>query len=290
MPDESTLFLEHQPLLVAIGYRVLGSHADAEDVAQEAWLRWATTDQAAVESPRRFLITVVTRLAIDRLRRAHRRHEVYPGPWLPEPVPTGKLGPAETAEQRDTVSLATMRLMNQLSAPERAVFVLREGFELPYEEIGRALDLEEAHARQLYRRATARLSADRERFPADPHRHRELVARFLQAARTGDRAGLQRLLAQEVTVWIDGGGKRSAALRPVVGAERASRLVLGTLGKYADVALRIADVNGQDALLVRLGGEWQVCSFETAGGLITGIQWMSNPEKLSLFSGERSAS
>jgi RNA polymerase sigma-70 factor, ECF subfamily len=201
MHDKTMVFQEHRPLMLGVAYRMLGSAADAEDVVQEAWLRWATVDQTEVRSPRQFLITVVSRLAIDRLRLAYRHHETYVGEWLPEPVPAHQSrppGPADVVEQRDTLSLATLRLMNQLSASERAVFVLREAFELPYEEIGEVLHLDEGHARQLYRRGSNRLIHGRTRFPADPHRHRELLDRFLLAARTGDRTALQGLLAHDV--------------------------------------------------------------------------------------------
>ncbi|QYN18574.1 sigma-70 family RNA polymerase sigma factor [Amycolatopsis sp. DSM 110486] len=203
-------FEAHRPVLLGAAYRILGSLDDAEDVVQEAWLRWSEVDHTRVEAPRRFLVKVVSRLAIDRLRLAHRRRETYVGPWLPEPVNTHEgepLGPADTAAQRDTLSLATLRLMHRLSAPERAVFVLREAFELPYEEIGQVLGLGEAHARQLHRRGASHLATGRDRFTLDPDVHRKLVDRFLTAARTGDRAALQGLLARDVTLWGDGGGK-----------------------------------------------------------------------------------
>ncbi|MET7991034.1 RNA polymerase sigma factor SigJ [Amycolatopsis sp. NPDC005232] len=279
-------FEEHRPVLFGAAYRILGSLDDAEDVVQEAWLRWSEVDHTTVEEPRRFLVKVVSRLAIDRLRLAHRWRETYVGPWLPEPVSTHEgepLGPADTAAQRDTLSLATLRLMHRLSAPERAVFVLREAFELPYEEIGQVLGLGEAHARQLHRRGASHLATGRDRFTLDPDVHRKLVDRFLTAARTGDRAALQGLLAQDVTLWGDGGGKVRAALRPVSGAAKVGRFVFGTIGKYSEVEFRTADVNGEAALVVRLGSTWHVCSFETVDGLITGIQWMSNPDKLARF-------
>lgn len=280
----SSVFEEHRPVLLGVAYRILGSLADAEDVVQETWLRWSGADRSVVEVPRQFLIKVVSRLAIDRLRLAHRWRETYVGTWLPEPVHTQAehpLGPAESAAQRDTLSLGTLRLMHRLSAPERAVFVLREAFELPYEEIGQILGLNEAHARQLHRRGSAHLTSGRDRFGDDPDVRRELVDRFVAAARTGDRRSLQGLLAQDVTLWGDGGGKARAALRPVSGADRVGRFVVGTIDKYSDVEFRTTEVNGQTALLVKLASHWQVCSFEVRDGLITGIQWMSNPDKLS---------
>ncbi|MGH3859728.1 sigma-70 family RNA polymerase sigma factor [Actinokineospora sp.] len=250
-----TEFERHRSVLLGIGYRMLGSFADAEDVVQDAWIRWAGVDHATVEEPRSFLVTIVSRLAIDRMRLAHRRRETYIGPWLPEPVRTDReeLGPADTAQQRDTLSVATLRLMERLSAPERAVFVLREAFELPYEEIAEVLNLTAAYARQLHKRAGARLAADRERFAADPVIHRDLVDLFVLAARTGDRDALQKLFAQDVPLWTDGGGKIRAALRPVRDADRVTRFLGGVLGKYGEVDLTVIEVNGLAAMVMILG-------------------------------------
>ena len=283
---DATAFEQHRAMLLGVAYRMLGSFADAEDVVQEAWLRWSADDRSDVEAPRRFLVTVVTRLSIDRMRLAYRQRETQVGPWLPEPVLTDErrpLGPAETAAQRETLSLAMLRLLQRLSAPERAVFVLREAFDLPYEEIGGILGLGEAHARQLYRRGSARVAGGRDRFTTAPGEHRELVEKFLAAARTGDRATLEGLLAQDVTLWSDSGGKVSAALRPVHGAGRVARLLIGTIAKQSSVDFRIAEFNGQSGLQVRLGARWQVCAFEIADDRVTGVQWMANPDKLALL-------
>ncbi|MEV0186512.1 RNA polymerase sigma factor SigJ [Streptomyces sp. NPDC050625] len=281
--DDVTEFQGQRAMLVGIAYRLLGSFADAEDVVQEAWLRWSTVDRQTIASPGHFLITVVTRLSIDRMRLAHRRRETHVGPWLPEPVLTEvgqPLGPAETAAQRDTLSLAMLRLLQRLSVPERAVFVLREAFELPYMEISGILGLSEAHARQLHRRGTDHVAAGRKRFTVDPGKHRDLVERFLIAARTGERDALEGLLAHDVTLWNDSGGKVSAALRPVFGADRVSRLVIGTLAKHDSAEFRVVELNGETGLLMCLSSRWQTCSFEVTEGLITGLQWMANPDKL----------
>jgi RNA polymerase sigma-70 factor (ECF subfamily) len=192
----------------------------------------------------------------------------------------GPLGPAETVAQRESLSLALLRVMQRLSAAERAVFVLREAFDLPYDQISGILGLTDAHARQLHRRGSQRLTAGRDRFTVDPRSHRDLVDRFLSAARNGDRDALEGLLAQDVTLWSDGGGKVSAALRPVSGAARVARFVLGTLAKHESARLAVADLNGQAALLIRLGAGWQACSFEVTDGKVTGVQWMANPDKL----------
>ncbi|MFF3443807.1 RNA polymerase sigma factor SigJ [Streptosporangium sp. NPDC002721] len=287
--DGATVFEQHRGMLVGVAYRLLGGFADAEDVVQEAWLRWSGVDRSAIEAPDRFLRTVVSRLSLDRMRMAYRHREAHVGPWLPEPVLTQEgqpLGPAETAAQRETLSLAMLRLLERLSVPERAVFVLREAFDLPYEEIGETLGLSDAHARQLYRRGSHRLADGRERFTVDPGMHRDLVERFLVAARTGERSVLEGLLARDVTLWSDGGGKVSTALRPVSGAERVARLLIGTIAKHrSSVDFRIAEFNGQAGLLIRLGSHWQVCSFEVAGGVITGVQWMADPDKLERSGG-----
>lgn len=277
-----TDFERHRPVLLGIGYRMLGSFADAEDVVQDAWIRWAGVDHDTVEDPRRFLVTIVSRLAIDRMRLAHRKRETYVGPWLPEPVRTDRqqLGPADTAQQRDTLSVATLRLMERLSAPERAVFVLREAFELPYDEIGEVLNLTAANARQLHRRAGARLAAQRERFAADPESHRALVDRFVAAARTGDRDALQALFAEDVTLWADGGGKIRAALRPVREADRVTRFLRGVLAKYDEIGLTVIEVNGLAAMALVLGEYRLIISLETAGGVVTGVQMVSNPDKV----------
>ncbi|SDI06341.1 RNA polymerase sigma-70 factor, ECF subfamily [Actinokineospora alba] len=278
-----TEFERHRSVLLGISYRMLGSFADAEDVVQDAWIRWAGVDHDTVSDPRRFLITIVSRLAIDRMRLAHRKRETYVGPWLPEPVRTDReeLGPADTAQQRDTLSVATLRLMERLSAPERAVFVLREAFELPYDEIGEVLSLTAANARQLHRRAGARLTADRERFATDPGDHRDLVDRFIEAARTGDRNALQALFAQDVTMWTDGGGKSRAALRPVRDADRVARFLMGVLGKYDEIDLTVIEVNGLAAMVLVLGEYRQIISLEISDGLVTGVQMVSNPDKLT---------
>jgi RNA polymerase sigma-70 factor (ECF subfamily) len=279
---DDAVFQEHRSTLLGVAYRTLGSLADAEDIVQEAWLRWAAADRTDVESPRQYLITVVSRLSIDRVRLMARRKETYVGPWLPEPVHTAgtALGPAETAAQRDTLSLATLRLLERLSAPERAVFVLREAFELPYSEIGRILELTEANARQLHRRGAKHLAATPHRYAPDPETHRTFVERFLAAASTGDRASLQSLLAKDATLWSDGGGKVRAALQPVFGAERITRLLSASIAKHAVAEFHVCEVNGQPALLIRLSELWHVCSFEFNDGRISGLQWMSNPDKL----------
>ncbi|GAA2397633.1 RNA polymerase sigma24 factor [Catellatospora methionotrophica] len=292
-PADAAAFEQHRAVLLGVAYRMLGSWWDAEDVLQDAWLRWHGADRAAIDDPRRWLVTVTTRLALDQLRSARHRRETYPGTWLPEPIPVGtQVGdPAETARQRDMLSLAALRLMEQLTPPERGVYLLRETFELPYAEIADVLGLTETNARQLHRRAADRIGDDRERFSVDNARHRDLVDRFMNAAATGDRAALQALLAVEVTLWSDGGGKARAALNPVVGPSRVARFLTGVAAKSPDVEWWFLEVNGGPAALVRLGARWSLMTWETDRGRLVAIQLLANPDKLralGLFADEHS--
>ncbi|WP_412540627.1 RNA polymerase sigma factor SigJ [Longispora sp. K20-0274] len=263
-------FEEHRPALLQLAYRVLGSRHDAEDVVQEAWLRWR--DATDVRNPRSFLFTVVTRLAIDRLRS--RGRETYVGQWLPEPVPT----PADLVDRRAEVSLATLRLMERLTPPQRAVYVLREAFDLPYAEIATVLEVSEPGARQLHRRAAEQLADGRARFEPDPVACRALVEGFLAAARTGDREGLHKLLADDVVLWSDGGGRVRAALRPIHGPDRVARFLLGIAARH-EIHWELVEANGAPALLWR-AEYWHLWSFEVTDGRIVGVQSVSNPDKL----------
>lgn len=293
-PADAAVFEQHRAVLLGVAYRMLGSWWDAEDVLQDAWLRWHGADRAAIADPRAWLVTVTTRLALDQLRSARHRRETYPGTWLPEPIPVGtQVGdPAETAQQRDTLSLAALRLMERLTPPERGVYLLRETFELPYAEIADTLGLTETNARQLHRRAVDRIGDDRQRFAVSDTGHRALVDRFLSAAATGDRAGLQAMLAEEVTLWSDGGGKARAAVNPVVGASRVARFLTGVSAKAGEVEWWLVEVNGGPAALLRLGPRWSLMSWETDHGRLAGIQLLANPDKLraiGLFADERTS-
>jgi RNA polymerase sigma-70 factor (ECF subfamily) len=281
-PTGADIFEQHRPVLLGVAYRMLGSWWDAEDVLQEAWLRWHGADRDGIADPRGWLVTVTTRLALDQLRSARSRRETYPGTWLPEPLPVGRQvdDPAETAQLRDTLSLAALRLMERLTPPERAVYVLRETFELPYREIADTLGLTEVNARQLHRRAAEHVGEDRERFAVDTEGHRALVERFLDAAVSGERAALEAMLADEITLWSDGGGKVRAALNPVVGAEKVARFLAGVAERSPDAQWRIIEVNGGPAALVRLGSHWSLMSWESEQGRLVGIQLLSNPDKL----------
>ncbi|MEU3843494.1 RNA polymerase sigma-70 factor [Streptomyces sp. NPDC028635] len=277
-------FEAHRPRLFGLAYRMLGSAQEAEDAVQDAYLRFSGAERAEIAHPGAWLAKVVTNLCLNRLTSARARRESYVGAWLPEPVATGDgtLGPQESAEQREAVTVALLVLLERLTPTERAVYVLREAFGYGHREIADVLDLGEANCRQLHRRALKRLESAESRFRPTPDRQRELVASFLSAARDGDLARLEKLLADDVTWWSDGGGKVSAALRPVRGREKVLRFLLGVSLKYgADMDFAVAEVNGADAVLLRSGDTlYGVVAFEYRDGLITEAWAVMNPDKL----------
>lgn len=290
MNDSVGAFEAQRPRLFGLAYRLLGSASDAEDVVQDAFLRWAEADPRTVAAPSAWLTTVVTNLCRNRLASARARRERYVGTWLPEPVVTsdGTLGPLETAEQRDSVSLALLTLLEQLTPPERAVFVLRESFGYSHREIAQVLDISEPGCRQLHRRARQRIGTPRSRFRPEPGEWRRLVERFLVAAAEGDVTSLERLLADEASYWGDGGGKAPLARRPVFGRSRVARFYAKLVPRYlADPAfadgldIRQAEVNGEPALLGRVGGVlYAVIVPEVADGRISALRIIANPDKL----------
>ncbi|MFI0909683.1 RNA polymerase sigma factor SigJ [Streptomyces abikoensis] len=281
------VFEEHRATLGGVAYRMLGRFADAEDVVQEAWLRWSAADREDVHDPRGYLVRVTTRLALDRLRLAHTRRETYVGPWLPEPVATdfGTTVPdtAERAVLADTVSLALLVVLESLSPLERAVFVLREAFGFPYADIAEVLDRSEAAVRQLAGRARRHVAERRPRFDVDAARRRELTDRFLAAATGGSVEDMLALLAPGVRLVGDSGGKAKAPLRVLESADKVARFLLGVAAKpLPDPELRIVEVNGGPAVLVLSRGvPDSVVSVETTDGLITEIHVMRNPDKLT---------
>ncbi|MEU6999091.1 RNA polymerase sigma-70 factor [Nonomuraea sp. NPDC046570] len=277
-------FEEHRPALLGLAYRLLGSMWDAEDVVQEAWLRWQGADRSEIREPRAFLVTVVSRLALDQLRSARVRRESYTGPWLPEPVLSAETGPLDTAELRDTLSYATMHLMERLSPPERAVFVLREAFELPYDQIAGIVGVSVANSRQLHHRAGTRLAEGRERFSPSAEEHGRLLGRFLEAAHGGDFDALAGLLSDDVTTWNDGGGKVRAALRPIVGKRKVAAFLRGLITRYPLPEARLVEVNGGPGALIWVGRRpEQLIALDVRDGLIHGIYAVLNPDKLDRF-------
>jgi RNA polymerase sigma-70 factor (TIGR02957 family) len=285
--DVSTGLAEFQqlrPRLFGIAYRMLGSATDAEDVLQDAWLRWQTVDRAGVRSPEAFLVRMVTNLCLTALDSARARREVYVGPWLPEPVLTaeGELGPLDEAVQRECVSVALLALLERLSPAERAAYVLREAFGYSAREVAELIGTTEANARQLHSRARRHVALDENR-TVDPATWLDLVQRFSAAARDGDVAGLESMLADDVVSAADGGGVVSAARRPVEGREKVARYVVGVLAKFADgLESTLLEVNGETAIVSTRDGELASVWFvETDGVVVRGLRLVSNPEKLA---------
>jgi RNA polymerase sigma-70 factor, ECF subfamily len=274
-------FETHRRYLQAVAYRLLGRVGEAEDVVQDAWLRWRGVDRATVDDPRAYLTQVATRLAIDRLRTEQRRRETYVGPWLPEPI---ALEPdaAERVELADSVEMALLVVLETLSPLERAVFVLREAFGEPYEEIARIVDRSEAAVRQLARRARQHVDERRPRFDADRGTRREVTARFLDAAAGGDVEALMELLAPDVTLVSDGGGVVRAALRPLEGADAVARWLAGVATRpLAEPSLEVMELNGEPAGVVRSKGRAQAAIvLGVQKGRIRAIYLVANPEKL----------
>ncbi|MGC9496854.1 RNA polymerase sigma-70 factor [Streptomyces sp. WG7] len=280
------VFEEHRPVLLGVAYRMLGRLADAEDVVQEAWLRWSGADRSGVREPRGYLVRVTTRLAIDRLRQIKSRGETYVGPWLPEPYVTdfGDTVPdsAERAVLADSVSFAVLVVLESLSPLERAVFVLREAFGYPYAEIAAMLERGEAAVRQLAGRARKHVDERRPRYDVDPAQRRDLTERFLAAAADGDLEGLMALLAPDVRLVGDSGGKSRAPLRVVESADKVGRFLLGAAQKgIPDVSFRPVELNGGPALLVLSAGTPDsVFQLDVADGRIQAVYIVRNPDKL----------
>ncbi|MFF3665758.1 RNA polymerase sigma-70 factor [Microtetraspora malaysiensis] len=279
-------FERHRSKLFGLAYRMLGSAEEAEDVVQDVFLRWHQA--SAVESPWAWLAKVATNLCVNRLTSARARRESYVGFWLPEPVLTadGALGPLDSAEQREFVSLAFLVLLERLNPVERAVFVLREAFDYSHREVAEVINSSEANSRQLYTRARRRLAEARGRSDRrlDQARRRDLVESFLAAAQQGDLPGLEKVLAEDVTVWVDGGGRVGAARRPISGVSQVARYMVGSLSIAGErVRLSAAEVNGALGLLARAGEELVgVLVPETSEGRISGIRIIANPDKLRL--------
>ncbi|GGO18243.1 RNA polymerase sigma factor SigJ [Micromonospora parathelypteridis] len=273
----------HRPMLLGLAYRLLGSRHDAEDVLQETYLRWLGVDRSAVGEPRRYLSRVVTRLALDRLRARQAAHETYVGTWLPEPVPTtpSPFGPLDHAELRDSLSTALLHVLERLTPPERAVYVLHTAFELPYTEIGEILDRSAADCRQLHHRATARVRQEQRRFTASRSERERLLNAFLAAAQDGDLQTLTGLVASDAVAWNDGGGRVRAALNPVGGADRIARFYAGIYGPRHPMTIERVELNGEPAVVItRADGTRYTLTIAAAGGQITRIYVVGNPTKL----------
>jgi RNA polymerase sigma-70 factor (TIGR02957 family) len=281
------VFEEHRTLLFAVAYRMLGMVADSEDVVQDAWLKWSAVDRQEVAEPKAYLVRIAANLALDRLRSAQVRRESYVGPWLPEPLLTSP-DVAEDAEMAESVSMAMLVVLETLTPLERAVFVLHEVFGFPFAEIAQTLDRSEVSVRQLGHRAREHVQARRPRFETGREQRRAVTERFFAAALGGDLNQLMAVLAPEVTLWTDGGGKVRAALRTISGADKVARwLVSVTDQAYAgvelrDMRLRAADINGVPGIVI--DGPDGPITVITADiddlGRVLAVHLVANPDKL----------
>ncbi|MFJ4834345.1 RNA polymerase sigma-70 factor [Streptomyces sp. NPDC088747] len=276
-------FMDARPQLFGVAYRVLGSSAEAEDIVQEAWLRWQDTDRQGIVEPTAFLTTVATRLAINVAKSARVRREAYVGSWLPEPVDTSR-DPNVGAERAEAVELAVLLVLEKLNPVERAAYVLREAFDYPYPQIAQILDTSEANARQLVSRSRKHLAAERKESVSRAE-HRRLLEVFLTAARTGDLATLEKVLAEDVISYSDGGGVRGASKIPVVGRQHVAHYLKAFAPRFwpgSDISW--VEANGRPAVLVTFGGDAAalLCLDVSPQG-VERIMWVMNPVKLAPY-------
>jgi RNA polymerase sigma-70 factor (ECF subfamily) len=277
-------FATHRSLLFTVAYEMLGSASDAEDVVQETWLRWADVDHAVVRDPRAYLARIVTRQALNRLRTTARRREDYVGEWLPEPLLTSP-DVAADVELAESVSIAMLTVLETLGPAERAVFVLREVFDTPYDEIAEAVGKSPAAVRQIAHRARDHVAARRPRMPVSTTEQQEAVERFLAAARDGDLQGLLDVLAPDAVLVADGGGLVAATRRPIAGAERVASLLIRGLCSV-DIEATAVSLNGSPAFRIDIGGELDTAvSLAVENGRITRIYAIRNPHKLARLDG-----
>ncbi|MFJ4200601.1 RNA polymerase sigma-70 factor [Streptomyces sviceus] len=275
-------FVAHRNLLFTVAYEMLGSAADAEDVLQETWLRWIKVDLGQVQDRRAYLVRITTRQALNRLRTMTRRKEAYVGPWLPEPLLTAP-DVAEDVELSESLSMALMCVLETLSPTERAVFVLREVFDVDYDEIAAAVEKSSDAVRQIAHRARRHVDARRPRRTASAGETRAAVESFRRALETGDLQGLLDVLAPDVVLVSDGGGVKQAAPRPIISADKVARFITGGIAKFTvTLTGEAAEVNGSPALVLRVNGEIDgVLAVRVEDGRITGLYYVRNPQKLT---------
>ena len=275
--DAAASFDPLRPRLVRVAYRMLASVADAEDVVQEAFIRWMGADRTAVREPEAFLRRVVTRLCLDQLKSARHRHETYVGPWLPDPV-------VDEDEEGDDVTLPLMLALERLSPLERAAFLLHDVFGVGFEEVAATIGRDPAACRQLAARARAHVREARPRFQVERQRGLQLAEAFFAASRSGDMAALGAMLAEDVSMHADGGGKRVAAVRPIIGPRQVFKVhksLAVFFGKYGSQLVRMALINGLPGFVTReADGELQTTALEIEDGKIAAIYVMRNPDKL----------
>ncbi|MEO8288158.1 MAG: RNA polymerase sigma-70 factor [Chloroflexota bacterium] len=283
---QSTDFTQYRRLLFSIAYRMLGSATDAEDMVQEAFLRWQSASPDEVRSPKSYLSAVVTRLCIDHLRSAKVQRELYVGPWLPEPIMT-QYGPdaQNSVEQAESLSMAFLLLLESLSPVERAVFLLHKVFDYSYAEIASIVGKSEANCRQMAKRAQQHLQEGRPRFPVSREQQEHTTRSFMQVCEGGDMQALLGLLTSDAVLLSDGGGKVLAARNPIFGAESVARFILGVLGKVqpgTNFTAELGNVNGQPAILTRVDGVVNaVVLLDLDGGKIRAVHLVVNPDKLT---------
>jgi RNA polymerase sigma-70 factor (ECF subfamily) len=284
--DEMDEFEAQRPLLFGIAYRMLGSVSDAEDILQDAYLRYAAVPRDSIQAPRAFLATIVTRLCLNALQSARARREAYVGPWLPEPLLTDDHTADGLVEDAESISMALLVLLETLTPIARAVFLLREVFDYDYREIGAIVDHDEAACRQIFSRARRELAAQRRRFRPSEEAHRRMLDTFLGAVSRGDMAGLTALLSDDVVLWTDGGGKAAgAATRPVRGRGAVATFVMATAAKRFAAApplgIDVASINGEPGFILREGDRpFGVLTMDLADDQIHTLRVFANPDKL----------
>jgi RNA polymerase sigma-70 factor, ECF subfamily len=282
--NEAQAFETHRHALLGLAYRMLGSRAEADDVVQDAYLRWHTTKHDAIDEPRRYLNTVVARLCLDRMKSVHARREIYVGQWLPEPVVDEAFDAESASDLADDLSVALMLTLERLSPLERAAFLLHDVFDLDFAEVARTLDRKEAACRQLASRAREHIRAGRPRFHTSPEEGRRLAAAFREAVEAGDAQALTQLLAADAVLYSDGGGKRLAAFNPIRGADKIRRFLAGVARKnpsLREMEVREATINGLAGFVMReADGSINTIAIEHYAGRITAIYLVRNPEKL----------
>ncbi|MCW6027273.1 RNA polymerase sigma-70 factor [Stenotrophomonas sp. SRS1] len=280
-------FQTHRPRLFALAYRLLGSRSDAEDIVQDAWLRWQGADTAAIRDPEGWLVTATTRLGLDRLRARRSARPEYVGPWLPEPLeitldPDPLQDPAQRHALADEVSVAFLALLEQLTPDERAAFLLKDVFDYDYPDIAPLLEHAPANCRQLVHRARQRLQTGAPRFAVSPAQHRDLLERFMNASQQGDLAAIRSLLDANAEMISDGGGRVTAAIRPLLGAERIAQLYWAIARRNGQHPAQLGQVNGEPAILRFAGDQLHSVTMITVdGGRIVRVLSVLNPEKLT---------
>jgi RNA polymerase sigma-70 factor (ECF subfamily) len=294
---DAEIFERHRPLLFSIAYRMLGSASDAEDVVQDAWLRYRGADAAEIRSPKAFATTIVTRLCLDRLKSARAAREQYIGPWLPEPLLTpGEEAPDAMLQRSETVTLAFLLLLETLAPEERAVFLLKEAFDYSHAEIGEMLGISGSNSRQLLHRAKVRVAAGRPRLDGTSASRRAMAERFAKAFQSGDASELSALLGDQVGLWADGGGKVTAGKRPLAGRAEVLNFLLGlyriavTSGAGKHATLEVSEVNREPAIIVRIDGALDgIYVLTIADRAISAIRVVRNPDKLTYISRQLSS-